>query len=160
MIFITRLMCDRLAIIYKCLTYFQLLYVCICSGKNGSLLTPFITTIQISIYVGLFTICLQRMCASAGLTSWMILEFNSYVFDVWPPGRYPHMFCILQYVVCICLFRNGSLLTLFVTTIQISIYVGLFTICLHLMCVSVGLTSWMYLGFHSCVNLEVSVHVS
>ena len=42
--------------------------------------------------------------------------FMSSVFDVLSVGRYPIMFCIRQYGVCICLVRNRTLFPPFVTT--------------------------------------------
>ena len=56
------------------------LYIlCICSLRNRKLLHPFVPTSQNIIQVGLFTILLYLMCASASLTSWMTSEFHSYV---------------------------------------------------------------------------------
>ena len=81
------------------------------------------------------------------------------MFDVWPDIRYLRMFHRRQYVVCICSIRNGSLLTTFVPTSQFSIYVGLHTICLHLMCASTGLTYWIVLESYSYVNMEVFVYI-
>ena len=47
---------NRMAVIYKLFAYVKFLYLCICSIKNESLLTPIIPTSQIIIYAGLFTI--------------------------------------------------------------------------------------------------------
>ena len=69
------------------------------------------------------------------------------------------MFHIRQYVVFIRSFRNGSLLTPFVPTRKFSTYVGLYMICLQLMCVSAGLASWIVSEYHSYVNLKVFVYV-
>ena len=49
------------------------------SVRNGSFLIPFVPSSQFSINFCLYTICLQRMCASEGLTSWIVLEYHSYV---------------------------------------------------------------------------------
>ena len=43
-------------------------------------------------------------------------NFMSSMFDVWPSGHYPRMFCIRQYVVCIRLVRNGKLMPPFIPT--------------------------------------------
>ena len=77
------------------------------------------------------------------------------MFDVWPAGRNLRMFHIHIYGVCIYSVRNGTLMHPFVITIQNIIHVGLFTIVLYLMCVSVWLTFWVTLGFYSYVNFEV-----
>ena len=37
-------------------------------------------------------------------------NFIESVFDVWSAGRYLRMFCMHQYVVCICLVRKGKIL--------------------------------------------------
>ena len=47
--------------------------------RNGSFLTPFVPTSQFSINVSVYTICLQLMCASEGLTSWIVSESHSYI---------------------------------------------------------------------------------
>ena len=49
------------------------------SVRNGSLLTPFVPTSQVGINICLYMICLQLMCASVGLMSWIVLEYHSYV---------------------------------------------------------------------------------
>ena len=81
------------------------------------------------------------------------------VFDVWPFGLYLRMFRIHHFFyVCICLVKDSSLLTPFVPTSQMCIYIRLFTMCLHLKCASGGLTYLMSLESNSYVNLEVFVY--
>ena len=55
-------------------------------------------------------------------------NFILYVFDVLLAGRYLHMFHIRKYILCIHLVRNGSLLTPFVPTSQISICLFIYNI--------------------------------
>ena len=77
-------MCDRLDVIYECFAYVKLLYLCIRLVRNGSFLHPFVLHIKISVYVGLFMIWSYLMRASAGMTSWMTLEFIT--ISGWKPS--------------------------------------------------------------------------
>ena len=67
------------------------------------------------------------------------------MFDVRPSGRYLRVFHIRQCVVFIRLVRNGSLLIPLFPTSQFILNVGLYTICLQLLCASAGITSLIVL---------------
>ena len=67
-------MYDCLDVIYKCFKYVKLFYVSVWLEKV--IATSIFPTGKISIYVGLFTICLHLICASAGLMSCMTLGIS------------------------------------------------------------------------------------
>ena len=119
------------------------------------------------IHVWFLTCWLRALWMLRWLTCRLLQAFCTWkdnfiwsMFDVWPSGCYLRMFCMRQVVVCIRLVRNGLFLPMFVPNSQINVYFGLFVICLHLICVSAGLTSWITSKFYSYVNLEVFIYVS
>ena len=94
------------------------------------------------------------------LMSWILQTFRTCknnLSRVWYVTLCPQSTNVLHTPIC-CMhqFDQKSGFLLLIPTSQAIIQVGLLTLWLYLMCVSVGLTSWMTSEFHSYVSLEVS----
>ena len=118
-----RLSFQRVYSVGDCLCCYIRLITCMC-------VSCFIHVWLLTYWVCALWMLHRLMCSLLQVFLNCKYNFNSYMFDLWPSRRYLRMFRIIQYVVCMLLVINGSFLDLCVPTIQFSINVGLYMICL------------------------------
>ena len=91
---------------------------------NGTFPHSFIPTSKKFIHVGLFTIWLYLMCASAGLTSWMDLEFHSYAhlevyYIYFKSSNYPLTASQRSNFSMLFVYFSGSVISIWQSMVQL-----------------------------------------